>query len=407
MPSRIISIYVDSFAGLNRSVWLLSFIMFINRAGAMVLPFMSLYLTKSLNFSLTEAGYVMAAYGVGSILGAYLGGQLTDRFGFYHVQLYSLIGGSILLFALIFLDGFWSIMTVIFLFSTVADSLRPANSVAIASYSEIENRTRSFSLMRFAINLGFSIGPAIGGITAGMLGYKWIFVLDAITCLIAAIVLYRLLPYDPSLRVVEKKETIKTGTSAYKDSKYLIFIFLTTIWAILFFQLFTSAPVYWKNNFAMSEEMIGLLLALNGLIIVIVEMPVVKSIEHITNYMRMISLGSICLVLSFLALVAGLPFILAAILFIVFMSLAEMFAMPFMTNYAVSRPSEDRRGQFMALYAMAYGVAHIIAPVSGLFLAEKYGFMTTYSIFLVLSLLVAISFYLLQSFLSPAHRKFI
>ena len=108
MPSRIISIYVDSFAGLNRSVWLLSFIMFINRAGAMVLPFMSLYLTKSLNFSLTEAGYVMAAYGVGSILGAYLGGQLTDRFGFYHVQLYSLIGGSILLFALIFLDGFWS-----------------------------------------------------------------------------------------------------------------------------------------------------------------------------------------------------------------------------------------------------------------------------------------------------------
>jgi predicted MFS family arabinose efflux permease len=163
--------------------------------------------------------------------------------------------------------------------------------------------------------------------------------------------------------------------------------------------------VYWKNDLSMSEEVIGLLLALNGLIIVLIEMPVVKSIEHVTQYMRMISLGSVCLLLSFLSLVAGLPFILAAVFFIIFMSLAEMFAMPFMTNYAVSRPSEDRRGQYMALYAMAYGTAHIVAPVSGLYFAEKFGFMTTYTIFLVFSLLVALSFYFLHKSMHPAVKK--
>lgn len=405
MLVKIVNIYKESFSGLNRNVWLLSLIMFINRAGAMVLPFMSLYLTENLSFSLSDAGYVMGAYGVGSILGAYTGGQLTDRFGFYHVQLYSLIGSSMMLFTLIFLDGFWPILITVFLFSTIADSLRPANSVAIATYSETENRTRSFSLMRFAINLGFSIGPAAGGIIAGLLGYKWIFVLDGVTCLVAAFVLYKKLPFDPSHRPQVKTEMVITDKSAYKDRNYLVFIFLTAIWAILFFQLFTSAPVYWKNDLSMSEEVIGLLLALNGLIIVLIEMPVVKSIEHVTQYMRMISLGSVCLLLSFLSLVAGLPFILAAVFFIIFMSLAEMFAMPFMTNYAVSRPSEDRRGQYMALYAMAYGTAHIVAPVSGLFFAEKFGFMTTYTIFLVFSLLVALSFYFLHKSMHPAVKK--
>jgi predicted MFS family arabinose efflux permease len=405
MLGKIINIYKESFSGLNRNVWLLSSIMFINRAGAMVLPFMSLYLTENLGFSLSDAGYVMGAYGVGSILGAYTGGQLTDRFGFYHVQLYSLIGSSMMLFILIFLDGFWPILITVFLFSTIADSLRPANSVAIASYSETENRTRSFSLMRFAINLGFSIGPAAGGIIAGLLGYKWIFVLDGVTCLVAAFVLYKKLPFDPSHTPQVKTEMVITGKTAYKDRNYLVFIFLTAIWAILFFQLFTSAPVYWKNDLSMSEEVIGLLLALNGLIIVLIEMPVVKSIEHVTQYMRMISLGSVCLLLSFLSLVAGLPFLLAAVFFIIFMSLAEMFAMPFMTNYAVSRPSEDRRGQYMALYAMAYGTAHIVAPVSGLYFAEKFGFMTTYTIFLVFSLLVALSFYFLHKSMHPAVKK--
>ena len=405
MLGKIINIYKESFSGLNRNVWLLSSIMFINRAGAMVLPFMSLYLTENLSFSLSDAGYVMGAYGVGSILGAYTGGQLTDRFGFYHVQLYSLIGSSMMLFILIFLDGFWPILITVFLFSTIADSLRPANSVAIASYSETENRTRSFSLMRFAINLGFSIGPAAGGIIVGLLGYKWIFVLDGVTCLIAAFVLYKKLPFDPSHTPQVKTEMVITGKSAYKDRNYLVFIFLTAIWAILFFQLFTSAPVYWKNDLSISEEVIGLLLALNGLIIVLIEMPVVKSIEHVTQYMRMISLGSVCLLLSFLSLVSGLPFILAAVFFIIFMSLAEMFAMPFMTNYAVSRPSEDRRGQYMALYAMAYGTAHIVAPVSGLYFAEKFGFMTTYTIFLVFSLLVALSFYFLHKSMHPAVKK--
>ncbi len=393
MTKYIFNIYKDAFSGLSTSVWLLCFIMFINRAGAMVLPFMTLYLTTSLHFSLTDAGWIMGAYGLGSIAGAYIGGQFTDRIGYYHIQFYSLIIGASLLILLVFLTGFLSILLTVFFFSLISDTLRPANSVAIAAYAKPENRTRSFSLMRFAINLGFSIGPAMGGIVAGSLGFKWIFVIDALTCLFAAYLLHRYLPYKPISSNIKSDSYARNEQSAYSDKKYLIFIFLVCIYAVCFFQLFTSIPVFWGKEWGFSETKIGLLLALNGLIIVVFEMPFIRHLEHIQRYMVMVSIGSALLITGFICLIAGWIHMIPALLFIVFMTVSEMFSMPFMTNYAVSKPSENRRGQYMALYSMAYGFAHIVAPLGGLYIADVYGFRTLYLMLMLLSILVTIGFF--------------
>jgi len=393
MITKVINIYKDSFSGLPRSVWLLSLIMLINRAGAMVLPFMTLYLTTDLGFSLTAAGWVMGAYGFGSILGAYAGGYLTDKFGFYHIQLYSLLIGALILMLLVFVKDYSIILISVFSFALVADTLRPANSVAIAAYSNPENRTRSFSLMRFAINLGFSIGPAMGGIVAGTLGFRWIFLIDAVTCVSAAFILFKYLPYDKTTVPEKKSISTTTGLSAYKNKEYLIFIFLVSLYAIAFFQLFTSVPVYWEREWSFSETKIGLLLALNGLIIVMFEMPFIRSLEHIQRYMVMISIGSALLIASFVSLISGWVSIIPAVVFIILMSLSEMFAMPFMTNYAVSTPGEDRRGQYMALYAMAYGVAHIVAPMGSMYIADNFGFFILYVSLALLSLVVSFAFF--------------
>ncbi|NBC09283.1 MAG: hypothetical protein GVY26_18990 [Bacteroidetes bacterium] len=93
MVQRSLQLYRDSFSGLSKEVWSLSGVMLINRAGTMVLPFLSVYLTQQLGFSLGQAGWIMSFFGAGSVLGAYLGGQLTDRIGFYETQFWPQILG--------------------------------------------------------------------------------------------------------------------------------------------------------------------------------------------------------------------------------------------------------------------------------------------------------------------------
>lgn len=393
----VINLYKSSFADLSKEIWLLSFVMLINRAGAMVLTFMSLYLTTALGFSLTDTGYVLAFYGAGSILGAYLGGLLTDRYGFYQIQLYSLLFSAVMLFVLIFLKTFWAISVCVFLFSLISDMLRPANSVAIAAYSKPENRTRSFSLMRLSINLGFSIGPALGGFVAGYLGFRWIFLIDGVTCIAAAFLLLRYLPQKKKTSDdLEKNATEPKGLSAYRDKQYLGFILLVSVFAMIFFQLFTSVPVFLESEWKMTEIQIGMLLALNGLLIVIFEMPVVRSLENYKRFMILIATGCITMALGFIFLGLTLSGVWMAIGYIVFITIAEILAMPFMINYAVSRPTPDRQGQYMALYSIAYGAAHIIAPVGGMYLAERMGFSSLYIMMTGASLLLAIGFYSLR-----------
>ena len=186
-----IKYYKESFSGLSREIWILSIVMLINRSGMMVIPFLTLYATQELGFSVVKAGLLTASFGMGSIVGSWLGGWLSDRWGTYKVMTYSLALGGFGLVSLGFIQSYWPLMLAIFIVSTIADALRPAVMSSVNAYSKVENRTRSISLIRMAINLGISIGPAIGGIVAGTLGYVWLFVLDGITCLFAVIFMLR------------------------------------------------------------------------------------------------------------------------------------------------------------------------------------------------------------------------
>ncbi len=92
---RAYRFYIDSFAGLSREIWLLALMTFINRAGTMVIPFLSLYLTANMGLSLKEVGWVMSSFGAGSVVGSWIGGKLTDRIGFYEIMIASLVSSGL------------------------------------------------------------------------------------------------------------------------------------------------------------------------------------------------------------------------------------------------------------------------------------------------------------------------
>jgi predicted MFS family arabinose efflux permease len=389
--------YRNAYAGLSRETWLLSIVMLINRSGTMVLPFMTLYLTRpEMGYSVGQAGIVFGLFGAGAFSGAWLGGRLTDKIGFYPVQLMTLVGGGILFMVLGQMKTYPLICTFTFLVSFINEAFRPANSTAIAFYSKEENRTRSYALNRLAINIGWSVGSAMGGFLAHY-DYELLFWVDGITNISAAIVMWiflRPVNYKP---VHHKSASFVPARSPYKDITYLWFIVVTMLFAACFFQLFTNLPVYFKNDLHLSEPYIGLLMSANGIIIAIIEMVLVYKMEGRQKNTVLITGGVALVGISFLTL--NLPFAGAAmaLVMIVVVTFGEIFSMPFMNTYWIGRTSPSNRGQYAGLYTMAWSAAQCLGPLLGAQVAEYSGFNVLWWIVGGLALVASFSFYKILS----------
>lgn len=153
----------------------------------MVLPFMTLYITK-IGYSIQQGGIVVAIYGLGALVGAFIGGFISDRFGFYFTQFSALFCGGVLFILLGQMHAYWAICLCTFFLSMFNEAFRPANSTAIAHYSTPENRTQAFSIARLAINVGWGIGAGLGGFLAEI-NYHLLFWVDGITNIASAFAL--------------------------------------------------------------------------------------------------------------------------------------------------------------------------------------------------------------------------
>lgn len=373
---KYFQMYLNSFKGLSREIWFLALVTFINRAGTMVVPFMTIYLKTDKHFSYQEIAWIMSAFGLGSMLGAWIGGKLIPKIGFYKLMYLSLFSSGIMFVSLQFLDGFVPLCFGVFFLMLLADAFRPASYLAINAYSSDENKTRSISLLRLAINLGFSFGPALGGLLISKASYASLFWLDGITCILAGIMFLSLLK-EKTVKIDKeiKQEKLK---SPYKDYPYLLLIFIVFLTGFCFLQYFSTIPLYYKEVHHLSENQIGLLMFLNGFLIFLVEMPLIKFIES-----RKISINKVLIVsfilisLSFLILNL-FSFVGILVLGMLFVTVGEMFNFPFMNAISLKRAQGKNTGDYMALYTMAFSLAHILSHNSGLQLIRVYGYEITW-----------------------------
>jgi len=398
MLQSTIQLYQNAYSGLSKEIWILSIISLINRAGAMVFPFLTIYLTHNLGFTLKEAGLIMTFFGFGSILGSYIGGWLTDRIGSYQVQFWSLLLSSLTILALLYAKSFWALAAVAFTFSTIADAFRPANKVAVADYSQPENLTRSFALLRLAVNLGFAIGPAMGGLVAAWKGYDWLFYIDAFTCFFAAILFRITLKNNSKEKRKQNKEEKEDTPAAHKNSPYqdkifLLFLVIIALLAFAFFQLFYTVPLFYKQELGLGEGQIGLLMSLNGIIIVVFEMPLVYLVEQHYSKFTSMALGAILIGLGFLIFSFPLLGLGIAALGVCCLTMGEIFYMPFASAYVATRSSNHNRGEYMALYVIAWSIASVVAPLSGMYISETFGFNSLWVLLFIIGLIGSFGFW--------------
>ncbi len=403
MLSDTITLYKNAYSGLSKKTWHLSIVMLINRSGTMVIPFMTIYCTQQLHFSITQAGFVMALFGAGAIAGAFAGGKITDAFGFYPLQVASLMLGGTMFIVVGYLHDYFFLCSGTFVLSVCNESFRPANSTAIAYYSEKENRTRSYSLNRLAINLGWAVGGALGGFLASI-NYHFLFWVDGCTNIAAAFLLLKLLPYVKSGAKKTETRHHPVIQSAYRDKIYLYFIFLTILFAACFFQLFTMQPVFFKTAWHFNEQFIGILMALNGIIIVVIEMVIVYSLEGTKPLTTFIRTGVLLVGIGF-ALLNMLPAaVWVAILSVTVVTLGEILSMPFMNSFWVSRTAETNRGQYAGMYTIAWSIAQVIAPALGSVVIQKYGYNTLWWCLAGICAMGSFGFFLLGKYLGAAKN---
>ncbi len=400
MLSAATSLYKNAFTGLTKNTWLLSIVMLVNRSGTMVIPFMTIYCTQQLHFTLPQAGVVMALFGAGAIVGAYIGGNSTDKFGFYTQQLASLLLGGVMFIVVGFLKTYESLCIGTFFLSVCNESFRPANAAAVAFYSQSNNTTRSISLNRLAINLGWAVGGTLGGILASV-NYHLLFWVDGCTNIMAALLLLKLLPYGKNKHQHHTK-TIKK--KAYSDYHYMIFIVITFFFASCFFLLFTIQPVFFKTEWKFNEVFIGILMALNGVIIVIAEMVIVYKLERKKLNTYFIRIGFIVSGIAFVCLNILPPGHLSAVIAITLITIGEMLSMPFMNSFWIERSSHYNRGQYAAWYAIAWSIAQIAAPIFGSNIAASAGFTILWWVVAAICVIAAFCILLLEQKINLAKK---
>ena len=368
MIRAIANAYRAAYRGLPRDVWLLALTLLVNRAGSMVLPFLSLYLTQARGLPAAAAGRLLSLYGLGSIAGAWLGGWLSDRIGATRTQQLSLIAGGAAYVWVGTLDSTASIGAGLFALSVVIEAYRPAALADAAERAPAGLHARAFALMRLAVNLGVGIGPAVGGYLA-LYSYRWLFVVDGLTCWLACIVLALALAPVAGER---RGGTLPPGVAPpWRDLPFIALLSFVVVLASVFFQLWSTLPLYYREHYGFREDTIGLLLALNPLLIVLFEMVLVRQLERRPR-MPLIGLGAFLVGagMGLMPLGGTLGFVA---LTIVVWTLGEMLALPLVNSVVADRAAPGTRGRYMGLYTMAFSLAFVLAPACGMLAYERLG----------------------------------
>ena len=394
-------LYREAFRGLPREIWFLSFVLFINRSGTMVLTFLPLYLTRELGFDMVFAGHLLSVYGLGHLAGALIGGWLTDRVGPLRIQGWALATSGLGFFVFEFLRSPGGLLAITFLVATAAESFRPANGAALAAFAPPQLRTRAVALNRMALNLGFGVGPAVGGWLATY-DYAWLFRVDGATCMAASVLLVVLFRGRKPIVAASTDDGADEPATGhpFRDRSLLAFLALSMVFTLLFFQGWSTYPIYMNDVYGFDEARFGLLLALNAVLILLFEMVLTRAGEGFAP-LRLAGLGALLygLGLAILPLAPGVPL---AVISVVVWTTGEMLFAPFAGGWIVNRASDRHRGKVMGLYTMAWGLGFVIAPTAGMWIYRHWGGTTLWLGVGVMAVLVALGFEILQR---RVHRE--
>ncbi len=366
---------VASVAGLPRQFWWLWTSTLINRLGAFVATFLALYLTVERGYSASYAGLVGALYGLGGVVSSVVAGVATDRLGRRPTMLIAQLATAVSVALLGFMTDPVAIAVVACVVGMATNGSRPAVQAMMADIVAPEDRVRAFALNYWALNMGFAISSSLAGLLA-QYGYLLLFLGEAALVLACAVVVFVKLPESrPSERTSEgstAQEPVRpvSMTSVLRDGRFMTVVGLNLLLALLFQQAYVSLPVT-MGQAGFSSSDFGLVIATNGVLIVLLQIPVTRFIEHRSPAALLI--GSALLTGYGFGLTAFAGSVALFAVTVAVWTLGEIINSPTQMGLVVRLSPLHGRGRYQGMYALSWSVAALAAPLLGGTVIDRYG----------------------------------
>ncbi|ALO09966.1 major facilitator superfamily permease [Streptomyces venezuelae] len=352
-------------SGFPQGFWWLWLSTLVNRTGAFVLTFLSLYLTQELGHSAWFAGLVVALHGLGGVAGSPLGGLLTDRWGRRPTMVTMHLAAAACSAALAVVTSAWAIATAVLLMGVAMQAVRPSINATIADMVPAHDVRRAYALNYWALNLGFAIASIAGG-AAAFLGYRTLFVVDAVATVLCAVIVFLRLPETRPQAAVDKRgepvaEEKVSMLTVLRDAPFRTLVLLNLLVCLVFTAPWIGLPLTMAGE-GLPPSSYGMVIAVNGIVIVGFQLLVNKLTDK-RSPVLLLTLSALLFAFGTGATaLAGSSVAFAAT--VIVWTVGEMIHVP--TNAAATArlAPEHARGRYQGVMGMSWAVAGFVAPVA-------------------------------------------
>jgi len=349
-----------------KTFWVLMGATFIDRVGgALIFPFLSLYVTSHFNVGMTEVGIVFAVFAISSVVGSVFGGAMTDRFGRKSMLLFGLITSALSSLAMGFINDFRLFYLIAGLVGLLSNTAGPAQQAMVADLLPEEKRSQGFSVIRVIANLAITIGPLIGGLMASY-SFILLFISDAILSTITALIVFFSIPETkPELSDEEEEDTLMQSLGGYgdimRDWLFVVYVIVSIIVVTVYMQMNSSLPVYLRDVHGVTTKQFGYILSLNAGLVVFFQFWITRKVSRYKP-MFMIAIGSLLYAIGY----AMYGFVSTYVLFLVAMviiTIGEMINAPTSQSIVANIAPVDMRGRYMAIFGLSWAISASIGPL--------------------------------------------
>lgn len=364
----MISKYRQTIGGFSTKYWVIVVAAFIDRlGGTMLFPFFALYITSKFNVGMTQAGILLGMFSISRFVGNLVGGALTDKFGRRTMVIFGLTASAGTSVTMGLVNEYQTLFMLVVFVGWFANIAAPAYQAMIVDLVPEEKRAEGFGILRVAANLSWVAGPMIGSIIIGY-SYLYVFIADAVTSVIVAGIVYRLIPETMPDAAAQKAgeqsvwQTILGYFQVSRDKLFIAFIAVNVVQVLVYHQIYTTLSVYLRDVHGLAEQKYAFLMSANAFTVVLFQFLVTRVVSKYAP-MVMLALGSALYMVGITAfgLVSIYPLFLAAMLVV---TVGEMVIMPVSQALASRFAPEEMRGRYMAVYGVSWMIPTTVGPVA-------------------------------------------